>query len=216
MNNRINVNHRIANTAVYQENKAEDNSYENDHTNVEKIERYIEVSEDENHEKKFALYIEGPGTEDEEGDATTGYAIGKGGTGISAKVEKGISKSIARISKQVDEDSIIDQLTLDVFGFSRGAAGARSYIFEALQEYDSIREGMEAEGMPVKKIEVDFAGLFDTVASHGLFRLLFSLSNTKNLKLHAVSKAKQAIHSAAHRSLHCSYRQRLKRNRLAA
>jgi len=51
--------------------------------------------------------------------------------------------------------------------------------------------------MPVKKIEIDFAGLFDTVASHGLFRLLFSLSNTKNLKLHAVSKAKQAIHLIA-------------------
>jgi len=41
LNNRINTNHRTANSSVYQDNKVknEDNSYENGHTNIEKIER---------------------------------------------------------------------------------------------------------------------------------------------------------------------------------
>lgn len=199
LNNRTNTKHRVEDTAIYQQNKTEDadNSYEGDNTNVEKIERYIEVSQDKEHDIKFAIYIEGPGTEDDEGDSKLGYGIGKYGTGIEAKVQAGIAKSIERISKHVKVNYIIDQLTLDVFGFSRGAAGARNYIFEALKESDSLREGMENKKRPIRAIEIYFAGLFDTVASHGAIPLLLSLPNTKSLKLHAVREAKKVIHLVA-------------------
>ncbi|MCF6336676.1 MAG: DUF2235 domain-containing protein [Gammaproteobacteria bacterium] len=197
LNNRINIDHRVANTAVYQQNKEEGNSYENDYTNVEKIERYMETTQDDEYDKKLSIYIEGPGTEDEKGDSAIGYGLGKGGTGIAAKVRQGILKSIERLSKHIEAESIIDKLTLDVMGFSRGAAGARNYIFEALKESGSIREGMEDIALPVKKIDIDFAGLFDTVASHGVIPLLLSLPNTRSLNLDAIREAKKIIHLVA-------------------
>ncbi len=199
LNNRVNTDHRKQNTAVYQANKVKkmDNSYENDHTNVEKIERYMETSEDKDYDKKLSIYIEGPGTEDEKSDVRRGYALGTGATGIEAKVLRGIVKSIETMTGQVETDSIIDKLTLDVFGFSRGAAGARNYIFAALKEDGSIREGMEGEGVPINTIEIHFAGLFDTVASHGAVPLLLGLPNTKSLKLDSIRKAKKVIHLVA-------------------
>ncbi|MBL1260420.1 MAG: DUF2235 domain-containing protein, partial [Thiotrichaceae bacterium] len=192
LNNRINIDHRVANTAVYQKNK-ESGSYESDYTNVEKIERYLETSEDEEYDTKLAIYIEGPGTENEEGDATRGFAIGTGATGVKKKVEKGLVEAVKTITENVAEESIIDKLTLDVVGFSRGAAGARNFIFEALKEPDSIRQWLEERERPVKKIVVHFAGLFDTVSSHGL-----SFSNdTRTLKLDAIRKAEKVVHLVA-------------------
>jgi len=192
LNNRINIDHRVANTAVYQKNK-ESGSYESDYTNVEKIERYLETSEDEEYDTKLAIYIEGPGTENEEGDATRGFAIGTGATGVKKKVEKGLGKAVKIISRHVKMGRIIDKLTLDVVGFSRGAAGARNFIFEALKESDSIRQWLEERERPVKKIVVHFAGLFDTVSSHGL-----SFSNdTRTLKLDAIRKAEKVVHLVA-------------------
>jgi len=193
LNNRINIDHRVANTAVYQKNKKKDNSYENDYTNVEKIERYIDASQDKEYGTKLSIYIEGPGTEDEESDQARGYAFGTGPTGIEKKVFKGLRKAVDRISKHVEAGSIIDKLTLDVFGFSRGAAGARNFIHEALKEFDSLQQWLEEKERPVRTIGVHFAGLFDTVSSHGL-----SFSNdTRTLKLDAVARAQKVIHLVA-------------------
>jgi len=73
------------------------------------------------------------------------------------------------------------------------SAGARNYIFEALKESDSIYAGMEEEGVLVKNIGIHFAGLFDTVSSHGP-----SFSNdTRTLKLDTIRKAKQVVHLVA-------------------
>jgi len=199
LNNRVNIEQREQNTEVYQANrksiftKKKDQSYENDYTNVEKIERYIETGEDDEYDKKLSIYIEGPGTEDEGGDDKRGYALGVGPTGIINKVGKGILDAIVEISRHVKATYVIDKITLDVYGFSRGAAGARNFIFEALKEFNSIREAMENKKRPVKKIEIDFAGLFDTVSSHGI-----SFSNdTRTLKLHAIREAKKVVHLVA-------------------
>ena len=60
----------------------------------------------------------------------------------------------------------IDELLLDVFGFSRGAATARHFISREVQdESGALAAAFKQQGIPwPKKITVRFVGLFDTVA----------------------------------------------------
>ena len=106
-----------------------DDSYENDFSNVARLWRGVD-------QKKYGIYIEGIGTKDEDEDYIRGMALGKGETGIRAKVRKGckkladeILKKIKKKRKNIEEIKSIT-VTLDVFGFSRGAAAARNFVYE--------------------------------------------------------------------------------------
>ena len=93
------------------------------------------------------VYIEGPGTssperdwnskfKDEEGfvsskggDSTDGSAFGNGATGINAKVERACELICQKLVSLIKQTNIsLGTLTLDVFGFSRGAAEARCFV----------------------------------------------------------------------------------------
>lgn len=122
----------------------DDISFQNDYTNVARLQ--MSCNED------YAIYIEGIGTEaipediesqerekqkktiDGLGDKNKGYAMGSGSTGIRAKVRRGCELLIAEIKKSKDEskgeEQAFNSLTLDVFGFSRGAAAARNFVYE--------------------------------------------------------------------------------------
>ena len=107
-----------------------DGSYENDFSNVARLWRGVD-------QKKYGIYIEGIGTKDEDGDYIRGMAWGTGVTGIRAKVRKGCKKLADEIKKAVDKIKKKDKkeiksitITLDVFGFSRGAAAARNFVYE--------------------------------------------------------------------------------------
>lgn len=204
-NNRTNTDQRAAKTnkklsdkerkkaaAIYEKHKGDD-SYENDYTNVAKMEKYIDKAE--GYKLTLRSYIEGAGTEDKEGDSTMGYALGWFETGVRAKVEKGILDVVSKITLKVKEDVIIECLTLDVFGFSRGAAGARNFIHEALKgdELDTIKTQMEDKGYKVKKVEVCFAGLYDTISAYGVVHW----NDVSDLKLKAIRHAKKVIQLAA-------------------
>ena len=106
-----------------------DGSYENDFSNVARLWKGVD-------QEKYGIYIEGIGTKDEDGDYIRGMAWGTGGTGIRAKVRKGckkladeILKKIKKKRKNIEEIKSIT-VTLDVFGFSRGAAAARNFVYE--------------------------------------------------------------------------------------
>jgi len=106
-----------------------DGSYENDFSNVARLWKGVD-------QEKYGIYIEGIGTKDEDGDYIRGMAWGTGGTGIRAKVRKGckkladeIKKAVDKIKKDKKEIKSIT-VTLDVFGFSRGAAAARNFVYE--------------------------------------------------------------------------------------
>ena len=106
-----------------------DGSYENDFSNVARLWKGVD-------QEKYGIYIEGIGTKDEDGDYIRGMAWGTGGTGIRAKVRKGckkladeIKKAVDKIKKDKKEIKSIT-ITLDVFGFSRGAAAARNFVYE--------------------------------------------------------------------------------------
>lgn len=127
LNNKTNTDERKKGTDAHKKHggKSSDNtSYNNDWSNVARMW--------DNYDKNFGIYIEGIGTQDKEGDATLGYAFGTGETGIRSKVRKGceeIVKKVKTIKAEKKADKIA-VLTFDVFGFSRGAAAARNFVYE--------------------------------------------------------------------------------------
>jgi hypothetical protein len=102
-----------------------DNSYSNDYSNVARMWKCCE-------QKKYGIYIEGIGTENEKRDADDGFAFGADVTGIRGKVRKGCEELAKRISKILKNNTkkTATEITVDVFGFSRGAAAARNFVYE--------------------------------------------------------------------------------------
>ncbi len=185
---------KLTDKALYKHAKT-GSSYANDYTNIAKMERHIEVSEDKTYQKKIAIYIEGPGTADKERDKFIGYAFGMGQSGISKKVKKGIVKAIDKIlaNRDGDTDVIVEKLTIDVFGFSRGAAAARYFIHKSILSDETIKIGLEEKDCQLEHVDVNFAGLYDTVSSHGIY---YS-NDVSDLRLHAISQAETVVQLAA-------------------
>ncbi|WP_261513007.1 T6SS phospholipase effector Tle1-like catalytic domain-containing protein [Chryseobacterium paludis] len=106
-----------------------DDSYNNEFTNVAKGYDAIDPSAD----NQVSWYIEGIGTEDKESDSILkGVAQGTGDTGVVAKVAKGCLKGAqAIVDKLKGNIKPINILTVNVFGFSRGSAAARHFVYIA-------------------------------------------------------------------------------------
>lgn len=183
-NNRNNTDARKADNEVYKKNKSEV-SFQNGYSNVGILERYNFRDPEE---RKLSIYIEGIGTEDNKGDSLIGSAIGTGGTGIPAKVKKGINAMCTEIFRMVDPKiEYIEKIEVDAFGFSRGAAAARHFVHLAKDE--------AAKQLQVAKAKViyRFVGLFDTVSSYGL-----SFSNdTEDLGMAIGGNAKKVVQLTA-------------------
>lgn len=106
-----------------------DDSYNNEFTNVAR--GYDTI--DPNAQNQVSWYIEGIGTEDRKSDSILkGVAQGTGDTGVVAKVAKGCKRGAeAIVNKLKNNTKPIRVLTVNVFGFSRGAAAARHFIHVA-------------------------------------------------------------------------------------
>lgn len=133
LNNKVNTKERENNTSIYKKNgiktwtqrrisEKKDTSYDNDWSNVARM--------SESCSSDYGIYIEGIGTEDYQSDANSGFAFGSGDTGIRGKVRKGCEEIVNRIKKKLGNKDHVEVLTLDVFGFSRGAAAARNFVYE--------------------------------------------------------------------------------------
>lgn len=136
-----------------------DNSFSNDYTNVARM--WTCCSRD------YRIYVEGMGTEDNLVDSQDGFAFGSGRTGIRSRVRKGCEELAKKILKEKNKDStkILTQVTVDVFGFSRGAASARNFVYEVNKKkaykpkevelfdgyYQSSSSGFEMGSAPTKK-----------------------------------------------------------------
>ncbi|AYW36321.1 phospholipase effector Tle1 domain-containing protein [Capnocytophaga canimorsus] len=118
-----------------------DNSFKNDFSNVARLWRGVD-------QENYGIYIEGIGTEEEQDDYTKGLAFGQGDTGIRAKVRKGCKKLADDVWKKIKKMERNELksiwITLDVFGFSRGAAAARNFIYE-------INGYRQAKDQPINK-----------------------------------------------------------------
>ena len=103
-------------------------SYDNDFSNVAR--GYDAI--DANAENQVSWYIEGIGTVDSKTDNDTlglparGGGLSVGERGIAAKVTKGCIKGAEALRTKY-RGKVINVLTVNVYGFSRGAAAARHF-----------------------------------------------------------------------------------------
>lgn len=174
-------------------NHGKDDSYQNDKSNVAKL-------WDSYKTRPKSVYVEGIGTEQYEGDDFfQGTAIGVGSNGIVAKVKNGINEIQNRLKKT--KIKTFDSISIDVYGFSRGAAAARHFIAEVTQNgvlgrtppYGKLGKLFQENDITVKRLIIRFTGLFDTVSSHGTN---FS-DDVETLQLHKVSKSRYTVQLAA-------------------
>ena len=201
MNNRMNIEAREKKTAAYQKHGDDGSSYENGRTNIAIMEPHLkETAKDYDFYHKE--YIEGIGTFTEGNDSTIwGGGFGAGDSGVVTRAEEGIGKVLQWILDHEDVDKYeneITKLSIDVFGFSRGAAAARYAIFLLLKDKNKELKGrLEGYGYVVADdaVEAKFAGLYDTVLSYKLSQLFKGSSN--RLEQKAIKYAKKAIHLAA-------------------
>lgn len=103
-----------------------DNSFSNDFTNVARLYKCCE-------QDKYAIYVEGIGTVDNRRDVDDGFQYGSGFTGVRGKVKLGCEKLADRIKDLNDSkpaNSKLKKISIDIFGFSRGAAAARNFSYE--------------------------------------------------------------------------------------
>jgi len=220
-NNRTNTNARLAkkgsnaNTAYHKMSDKETDSYMNDLSNVARKELHYTKEEYVN-----SIYIEGIGTDDlgaDTDDATTvfgeghlGVAFGAGKHGIVAKVTKGCDILAERASKLKGKDDI-NTLTVDVFGFSRGAAAARNFIYELSKKRKDDIWGSKLVKHKVQyaRLQVRFVGLYDTVSSYDPNATNTTTDpnydndvselhlNNLNVEINNLYKAKKIIHFCA-------------------
>ena len=167
---------------------------ENDRSNVALLFQYFnEKSKD----YVCRLYLEGIGTEEDGGESLLGKALGKGGTGIKAKVKKAIEKIPEKINEKLanlEDEDINIKLYFELFGFSRGAAAARNFVWNVIAKSTAALT-KELKPMKLIFVGINYVGLFDTVSAHGLN--LFSDSDVADLHLNAISKAKYVFHICA-------------------
>ncbi len=103
---------------------SEDTSYTNDYSNVA---RKWECCD-----KTYRIYIEGMGTDNLQKDSKEGFAFGSGLTGVRAKVRKACQEVSSKIEKEKNKNGVkkLTNITIDAFGFSRGATSARNFVHE--------------------------------------------------------------------------------------
>ncbi len=198
------------------DNYKDNTSYENDLTNIAKI--YLKSNR-----KKYAIYIEGVGTGDllEDSDLP-GISHADGEKGLLKKIRKGSEELIKVIKehyKETKNKNLI--LTLDVFGFSRGATAARHFLYQVsnnkhlevkvswigdttfeIVDESYLQMALKEAGLNklVKKINIRFVGLYDTVASFNPVRYNIDTDFEKYvhlLHLNEIGDPMLAIHFTA-------------------
>lgn len=161
-----------------------ESSYGGAITNIKRLhDLYTRTTQEEKivqHKRAFdKVYVEGIGTTAGEQDSLMGMALGRGETGIEARVHFAFGLIKRRLSSFHDDhpQMRIQSLIFDVFGFSRGAAAARHFAClcqartnSPLREVLDLPERFFARGFSKvfgEGVKTGFIGLFDTVASVG-------------------------------------------------
>ncbi|NIF06854.1 DUF2235 domain-containing protein [Chryseobacterium sp. Tr-659] len=121
-----------------------DNSFSNDYTNVARMYKCCE-------QYNYGVYVEGIGTLNNSRDVDDGFQYGSGITGVRGKVRKGCEMTADRIGalkKQQRGKKVLTRITIDTFGFSRGAAAARNFAYEI----NGIKRNQDVEIKKSRKI----------------------------------------------------------------
>jgi hypothetical protein len=204
-NNRGNTDNRQANSAKFKEHgeKAPNSSYFNDWSNVARLEKYTGEGS-AGYDIHIKVYIEGIGTVTDHADDGWGNLAGEGKTGVKKRVDKGLLKAIGLLEKAVAKVTIIEKLTVDTCGFSRGAAAARYCVHRVLHTIEqpypdpplrNLKLRLRALSRKVEKVEVKAVMLWDTVSALGVAYI--DISDVGTLYLDTIREAKAVLHLAA-------------------
>lgn len=79
-------------------------------------------------------YVEGIGTKQGKPDDILGSGLARDTWGVISRVHEGIEKVVQDQFSAVPKDKKINKIVIDVFGFSRGAAAARHFCNEVMNE----------------------------------------------------------------------------------
>ena len=131
---------RLSHNISYEEAKKikekkgkKDSSYENELSNPAILFKSYTRDDDS---KLFKIYVEGIGTNTQsptkaedykKDDKVQGPAFGMGSAGIIDRVREAIKKITDLID--INDNFYLNKITFDVFGFSRGAAAARHFVY---------------------------------------------------------------------------------------
>ncbi|WP_165673933.1 T6SS phospholipase effector Tle1-like catalytic domain-containing protein, partial [Metapseudomonas otitidis] len=159
---------------------APDNSYGNAASNVALLyDLYIDNAADQmpadSQRGAIKVYVEGIGTQSEGRDNLYSQATGQGSSGVTARVRQSpiLIEEQIKFFQDTNPDAKIRTLEFDIFGFSRGAASARHFANEVLKPGGGVlaqvlgpaRLGLPADFDWARDVQINFIGLFDTVAA---------------------------------------------------
>jgi len=157
-----------------------DSSYGNTSSNVARLydlygdEATTQLSENAS-EASVKVYLEGIGTSSGQPDSLYGQGLGIGATGALARVEQAPALVVEKLRRLRGNNPglVVRRLEFDLFGFSRGAAGARHCANELLKGTKSGLAKALPPGSPLfapgfrwrhgQDFLINFIGLFDTV-----------------------------------------------------
>ncbi|WP_397452286.1 T6SS phospholipase effector Tle1-like catalytic domain-containing protein [Pseudomonas sp. NA-150] len=194
-----------------------DSSYANDFSNVARLyELYYQrpVAKETAHGWQVVkpIYISGVGTTSGKGDSVwAGLTLGRGSTGVLAKVASAIRKLERELLgfAASNPGCVIDALEFDLFGFSRGAAAARHFANEVLKQAKGAlgpvlgqRHIPWASGFAWDNgsVRLKVIGLFDTVAAVGGLKDLGNVRDAHNPQINLYlppGAAQQVLHLVA-------------------
>ena len=206
-----------------------DSSYENELSNPAIL---FKSYTNKDSDRLFKIYVEGIGTNTQsptkaedykKDDNVQGPAFGMGSAGIIDRVREAIKKITDLID--INDNFYLNKITFDVFGFSRGAAAARHFVYvvthpEYIPKTNSNRETLDIQGEILnpeyyKKaprygllgILLDQKGwLTDNVKVEARFaglydtvshHGLFQDNDIKDLGLDSINKANYVVHMVA-------------------
>jgi hypothetical protein len=144
-------------------------SYANGLSNVAKLRDLYKEGELESEGGTTYLrqvYAPGAGTKTRDSDKWYGAATGMGEAGVIQQVNHAFSR-LALLIKEDLQGQTIERLTVDLFGFSRGAAAARHAAHEINQGESGLLARILAESGVLwpELVQIRFVGLFDSVAA---------------------------------------------------
>ncbi|WP_298541137.1 DUF2235 domain-containing protein [uncultured Aquimarina sp.] len=192
-------------------------SYNNGLSNVARAYEFYESTYNgEEVGKELSFYIDGIGTTRDQDDNDIGFGTGFGITGIKERAKLASRQLIDTVLIKSEETINMVELTIDVFGFSRGAATARHFISlnsnphtprsstnpitgqsysETFENYMYFLLNTSGNRQEIKlKINWRFAGLYETVSSYGIINLE---DDVKQLGLMDLDKVKGIFHIVA-------------------
>jgi Uncharacterized alpha/beta hydrolase domain (DUF2235) len=192
-------------------------SYANDLSNIARLYelyRHRPKAEQTQHGwgSSWPIYVSGIGTTSGKDDSVwAGQILGRGSTGVLAKVAAGVKElsAVLEVFTIGNPDCVIERLEFDLFGFSRGAAAARHFANEVLKQVNgALAPVLEqkniawAPGFAWENTSVSLKviGLFETVAAIGGLRDLGNVKDAVNRRVNLYlppGSAQQVLHLVA-------------------